>query len=48
MGLGLGAGVRVPVSFVVKKDSYATTLVVAGSLVVILVVVLLWTRRSGT
>ncbi|MBW2637000.1 MAG: hypothetical protein JRC86_05680 [Deltaproteobacteria bacterium] len=46
-GLGLGAGVRVPVSFVVKDDIYIKTLLgVEGALITIAVIVLLWMRRS--
>jgi len=46
-GLGLGAGVRVPVSFVVKDEIYIKTLQgVVGLLIAIAVVVLLWMRRS--
>ena len=46
-GLGLGAGVRVPVSFVVKDEIFIKTLLGAGgALITIAVVVLLWMRRS--
>ena len=46
-GLGLGAGVRIPVSFVVKDEIYIKTLQgVVGLLIAIAVVVLLWMRRS--
>ncbi len=46
-GLGLGAGVRVPVSFIVKDEIYIKTLLGAGgALITIAVVLLLWMRRS--
>jgi len=46
-GLGLGAGVRVPVSFVVKDEIFIKTLrVVGGLLIAIAFVVLMWMRRS--
>ena len=46
-GLGLGAGVRVPVSFVVKDEIFSKTLQgVGGLLIAIAFVVLLWMRRS--
>lgn len=46
-GLGLGAGVRVPVSFVVKDEIFIKTLQgVGGLLIAIAFVVLLWMRRS--
>jgi hypothetical protein len=46
-GLGLGAAVRIPVSFVVKNSSYIKILLaVEGSLIAIAAVVLLWMRRS--
>ena len=46
-GLGLGAGVRVPVSFVVKDEIFSKTLPgVLGLLIAIAFVVLLWMRRS--
>lgn len=45
-GLGLGAGVRVPVSFVVKGSSYIKTLLAVEGLIAIAAVVLLWMRRS--
>ncbi len=46
-GLGLGAAVRIPVSFVVKDSSYNKILMtVEGSLVAIAAVALLWMRRS--
>ena len=47
VGLGLGAGVRVPVSFVVKDEIFIKTLPgVVGLLIAIAFVVLLWMRRS--
>ena len=46
-GLGLGAAVRIPVSFVVKDSSHVKILMaVEGSLVAIAAVALLWMRRS--
>jgi len=46
-GLGLGAGVRVPVSFVVKDEIFIKTLrVFGGLLIAIAFVVLMWMRRS--
>ncbi|NIA12267.1 MAG: hypothetical protein GWP10_21750 [Nitrospiraceae bacterium] len=45
-GLGLGAGVRVPVSFVVKNDIYGTILVAAGFIIIVATVTLLWMRRT--
>ena len=46
-GLGLGAGVRVPVSFVVKDEIFIKGLQgVVGLLIAIAFVVLLWMRRS--
>ncbi len=46
-GLGLGAGVRVPVSFVVKDEIFIKTLQgVGGLLIAIAFVVLMWMRRS--
>ncbi|MFH1734353.1 MAG: hypothetical protein ABIE92_06555 [bacterium] len=46
-GLGLGAAVRIPVSFVVTDDVFIKTLLgVGGSLIAIAAVVLLWMRHS--
>ncbi|MBA7553610.1 hypothetical protein ES705_46204 [subsurface metagenome] len=45
-GLGLGAGVRIPVSFQVKDNSYVMVLAVTGFLILVVAVALLWMRRS--
>ena len=45
-GLGLGAGVRVPVTFVVKADIYGKAMVAVGLLAVIAAALLLWMRRT--
>jgi len=46
-GLGLGAGVRVPVSFIVMDEVFIKTLPgIVGLLIAIAFVVLLWMRRS--
>jgi hypothetical protein len=43
-GLGLGAGVRIPVSFVVNENSYVKILTFLGLFTAIVTVVLLWVR----
>jgi hypothetical protein len=45
-GLGLGAAVRIPVSFQVKSDIYKKVMVAVGLLAVIAAALLLWVRRS--
>ena len=42
--LGLGAGVRIPVSFVVNENSYVKILTFLGLLTVIVMVILVWVQ----
>ena len=43
-GLGLGAGVRIPVSFVVNENSYVKILTFLGLLTVIVMIILVWVQ----
>ena len=44
-GLGFGAGVRIPVSFVLNDGGYLKFMVAEGLLIGIMVAMLLWMRR---
>ena len=45
-GLGFGAGVKIPVSFVVKENSNLKIIAAVVSLIAIFAIVLLWVRFS--
>ena len=45
-GLGIGAGVRVPVSFVVEDSTSRKVVVVAGMLILVAATAVFWRRRT--